>query len=56
MDLDYLLHRLEAERLAAAAASCPQARQAHADLARQYEQRIAVLRGERDVALNVNRG
>jgi len=56
VDLDYLLRRLETERQAAAAATCPQAYQAHCDLARHYEDRIAVMRGERPVALKVVAG
>ena len=53
MDLDYLLRRLETERQAAASAICPQARQAHAELAREYEERIAVLRGDHHVGLKL---
>jgi len=53
MDLDYLLRRLDDERRRAAEADCDQARRAHLELAGQYTQQIAVLRGEQRPQLRV---
>jgi hypothetical protein len=36
----YYKARIEAERLAAAAATCPQARRAHEEMALAYQQRV----------------
>lgn len=40
-DLNYLLHRQQVERLRADDAQSDEAREAHLELARQYEQAIA---------------
>lgn len=40
MDLNYLLHRQQVERIRADNASCEEARRAHAQLARLYENAI----------------
>ena len=56
MDLNYLLRRLDDERRRAAEADCNEARQAHLDLAGQYERQIAVLRGEQRPELRVVSG
>lgn len=43
MDLNYLLHRQQVERCRADAASCDEARRAHAQLAALYESAIETL-------------
>ena len=44
LDMDsYYKSRIEAERLAAAAATCPQARRAHEEMALAYEDLIAAV-------------
>ena len=43
MDLNYLLHRQQVERSRADAASCDEARRAHAQLAGLYENAIEAL-------------
>lgn len=43
MDLNYLLHRLQVERIRAENASCDEARRAHAQLATLYENAIETL-------------
>ena len=53
MDLDYLMRRLADEQRRADEAACEEARQAHLDLAKEYAERIAVLRGEHRVDLRV---
>ena len=40
MDLNYLFHRQQVERMRAADASTPEVEEAHAELARRYEQAI----------------
>jgi hypothetical protein len=40
MDMDYLLHRQQVERIRADSASCEEARRAHAQLAVLYEKAI----------------
>jgi hypothetical protein len=47
MDLNYLLHRQQAERSKAKAAKSEEARQAHDELARRYEEEIERLTGEK---------
>ena len=42
-DLNYLFERQQQERARADGASCPEAREAHQQLATFYEERIAVL-------------
>lgn len=53
MDLDYLIRRLDDETQRALEATCPEARKAHLALAKQYEERIAVLRGDKRLGLRV---
>ena len=53
MDLDYLIRRLDDETQRALEATCPEARTAHLALAKQYEEWIAVLRGEHRVGLRI---
>jgi hypothetical protein len=45
-DVEYYRARGRAEREAAASATCPQARQAHEELAQAYEQLLAASRGK----------
>lgn len=40
MDLNYLFHRQQVERMRAADASTPKVEQAHAEMARRYERVI----------------
>ena len=53
MDLDYLIRRLDDETQRALEATCPEARTAHLALAKQYEEWIAVLRGEHRLGLRI---
>jgi len=43
MDLNYLFHRQQVEKSRADSASSDEARQAHEELAREYERQIAKL-------------
>ena len=45
MDLNYLYHRQQVERSRAAAAANEEAREAHEELARQYEEQIERVTG-----------
>ena len=46
MDLNYLFHRQQVERIRAEAAANEAAREAHAEMAKKYEERISQLAGE----------
>ena len=56
MDLNYLYHRQQVERMRAAAAATPQARRAHQDLVEDYGDRIERLRADRPEAVRARPG
>lgn len=55
MDLNYLFHRQQVERFRAEDARCPEARNAHAQLACLYEAAIARLTGGKILFVAANK-